>query len=66
MMSNFEKKRDTAERPPPHSPTKEQSQGDHSGAEDDDITLGDEAQKLRDKRQRQEKAEGDRRRADRR
>jgi hypothetical protein len=30
-------------------------------ADADDITIGDEAQKLRDKRQRQEKAEGDRR-----
>ena len=30
-------------------------------AEDDDITMGDEAQKRRDKMQHQEKAEGDRR-----
>lgn len=41
--------------------SKEPSDSDHSGAQADDITLGDEAQKRREKLQRQEKAEGERR-----
>jgi hypothetical protein len=37
------------------------STGQRDEAEADDVTMGDEAQKLRDKMQHQEKAEGDRR-----
>jgi hypothetical protein len=52
--------RDEPGRSPGNDQRKDRQQGGLSGkADEDDITLGDEAQKKRDKMQRQEKAEGD-------
>lgn len=59
-MSNSEKK-DESDSTPPTSPPNGQSQSGLGRAQADNVTLGDEAQKQRDKMQRQEKAEGDRR-----